>query len=103
MNCIIVDDDEMSRNAVSHLVSQIPYLNLAGVYTNAGEALPILNSRGVNLMLLDVEMPEINGLEFIKSLKKLPMTILVTSKKEYAIEAFEYSVIDYLVKPIPLE
>jgi len=103
MNCIIVDDDEMSRNALKHLVSQVPYLNLLGVYSKAGEALTALNSKEVDLMLLDVEMPDINGLEFIKSLKKPPLTILATSKKKYAIEAFEHNIVDYLVKPIALD
>lgn len=103
MNCIIVDDDEMSRNALKHLVSQVHYLNPIGLHANASEALTTLNSQKVNLMLLDIEMPDINGIEFIKSIKNPPLTILATSKKEYAIEAFECNVIDYLVKPIALD
>lgn len=103
MNCIIIDDDEMSRNAMQHLVSQVQFLNLSGVCTNAKEALSILNTSQVDLMLLDVEMPDISGLDLIKSLKKHPLTILATSKKEYAIEAFECNVIDYLVKPVSLD
>ncbi len=103
MNCIIVDDDELSRNALQHLVSQVPYLNLTGVYTKANEAMAILDEKGVDLMLLDIEMPEMTGLEFIKSLKKPPLTILVTSKQEYALEAFECNVIDYLLKPIAMD
>ncbi|MES2285839.1 MAG: LytTR family DNA-binding domain-containing protein [Bacteroidota bacterium] len=103
MNCIIIDDDEMSRNALKHLVSQVSYLNLIGVYTKASESLTVLNDKSVDLMLLDIEMPDINGLEFIKTIKEPPLTIFVTSKKEYAIEAFEYSIIDYLVKPILLD
>ncbi len=102
MNCIIVDDDEMSRNALKHLVSQVPYLNLIGTYASATEALTVLNRDAVDLMLLDIEMPDITGLEFIKSLQKPPLTILASSKKEYALEAFECSVIDYIVKPIAL-
>jgi two-component system LytT family response regulator len=104
MNCIIVDDEEMSRNAMKHLVAQIPFLNLIGIYCNAGETLNTLNSKSVNLMLLDIEMPDVNGLEFIRSLKNPPLTILATSKKEYAIEAFECNIIiDYLVKPIAID
>ena len=103
MNCIIVDDDEMSRNALEHLVSKIPFLVLTGVYTKASEALPIMNSKNVDLMLLDIEMPEISGIEFFKSLKSPPLTILATAKKEYALEAFECNIIDYLVKPIQLD
>lgn len=103
MNCIIVDDDEMSRTAVKHLVSQVSYLNLIGIYTKASESLTALNNKSVDLMLLDIEMPEINGLEFIKTIKEPPLTIFITSKKEYALEAFECNVIDYLVKPILLD
>ena len=103
MNCIIVDDDEMSRNAITHLVSQIPYLNMVGVCADAAEVLKALKEKNVDLMLLDIELPGISGIDLIKSLKKPPLTILVTSKKEYALEAFEYSVIDYLVKPIPVD
>lgn len=103
MNCIIIDDDEMSRNALKHLVSQVSYLNLTGVYTKASESLAVLDSRSVDLMLLDIEMPEINGFDFIKTIKEPPLTIFVTSKKEYAIEAFECNIIDYLVKPILLD
>jgi two-component system, LytTR family, response regulator len=103
MNCIIVDDDEMSRAALKHLISQIPYLELIGVYQDTAEALSALNEKKVDLMLLDIEMPGISGLEFIKGLKNPPLTILVTSKKEYALEAFECNVIDYLVKPILID
>lgn len=103
MDCIIVDDDEMSQKAMKHLVSQVPFLNLVGIYSNASEAIDALNKSNVDLMLLDIEMPVVNGLEFIKSLKNPPTTILATSKKDYAIEAFECNVIDYLVKPIAVD
>jgi DNA-binding LytR/AlgR family response regulator len=98
-----VDDDEMSQKAMSFLVSQVPFLNLVGTYSNAGEALNSLNNVKVDLMLLDIEMPNINGLEFVKSLKNPPLTILATSQKRYALEAFECNIIDYLVKPIALD
>ena len=103
MNCIIVDDEEMSRTAMKHLVSQVQYLKLVGICSNATEALNILTDNKIDLLLLDIEMPEMNGLQLIKSLKKPPLTILATSKKEYAIEAFECNVVDYLVKPIQLD
>lgn len=103
MNCIIIDDDEMSRNALKHLVSQVSYLKLIGVYSKASEALSDLDNKSVDLMLLDIEMPDINGLDFIKTIKAPPLTIFVTSKKEYALEAFECNIIDYLVKPILLD
>jgi DNA-binding LytR/AlgR family response regulator len=103
MNCIIVDDDEMSRNAMKHLVGRVQFMNLDGIYCNATEALNSLNSKKTDLMLLDIEMPDMSGIHLIKSLRKPPLTILVSSKKEYAIEAFECNVIDYLVKPLSLD
>jgi len=103
MNCIIIDDDEISRNTMKHLVAQVSFLNLSGICNNAKEAQELLNDLPIDLLLLDIEMPDISGLDFIKSLKKQPLTILVTSNKEHAIEAFEYNVIDYLVKPVSLD
>jgi DNA-binding LytR/AlgR family response regulator len=103
MNCIIVDDDGMSRNAVKHLVAQIPYLNLVGQASSSQEAINLLDNHKVDLLLLDIEMPEMSGLTLIKGLNKPPLIILITSKKEYALEAFEYNVVDYLLKPIALD
>ncbi len=103
MNCIIVDDVEMSRSGLKHLVTQVPYLKLNGVYSNAVEAMQALKNDAVELMFLDIEMPEVTGMDLIKSLRKPPLIILVTSSKEYALEAFEYNVVDYLVKPVTLD
>lgn len=103
MNCIVIDDEEMSRNAMKHLVSQVQFLNLSGIFSSAKEAIVTLNDSKVDLMLLDIEMPDLSGLELLKSLQKPPLTILATSKKEYAIEAFECNVVDYIVKPISLD
>lgn len=103
MNCIIVDDDEMSRMAMKHLVSQVQFLKLIGTCSSATEALNILNNEKIDLMLLDIEMPDMSGLELVNSLKAPPLTILATSKKDYAIEAFESNVIDYIVKPVLLD
>ncbi|MES2140588.1 MAG: LytTR family DNA-binding domain-containing protein [Bacteroidota bacterium] len=103
MNCIVVDDDEMSRNAMKHLVSQVQFISLVGTCCSGAGALNILNTNKIDLMLLDIEMPDMTGLELVKSLKAPPLTILTTSRKEYAIEAFECNVVDYLVKPILLD
>ena len=103
MNCIIVDDDGMSRNAVKHLVAQISSLSLVGQASSPQEAINLLDSNKVDLMLLDIEMPGMSGLTLLKNLNRPPLIILITSKKEYALEAFEYNVVDYLLKPIALE
>jgi two-component system LytT family response regulator len=102
MNCLIIDDDELSRNGIKHLASQIDYLNVIGTASNAIEGLSILNKKKVDLLFLDIEMPEMSGLELLKSLKKPPLTILASSKKEYALEAFEYNVVDYILKPVAI-
>lgn len=100
MDCLIIDDEEMSRNMVKHFVEQTESLNLIGMCSNAIEASNILNKRRVDIIFLDIEMPEMSGYELIKSLNDPPNVILITGKKEHAVEAFEYNVTDYLLKPL---
>lgn len=103
LNCMVVDDDEMSRLLVSQLIEKTDFLNLTHVLDNTIEASNILISEknnDVDLVFLDVEMPEMSGLELVKSLNNTYPIILITSKKDYAIEAFEGDVLDYIVKPI---
>lgn len=100
MNCIIVDDDVLARKAITKCIDRTDFLNLVGVCENAIDASNLLDDTAVDLIFLDVEMPEMTGMEFIKSLVDKPYIILTTSKKEYAAEAFEYEVTDYLVKPV---
>jgi two-component system, LytTR family, response regulator len=101
MNCLIVDDNKMARMATAQLVSQITHLNLVGECSNAMEAYNTVKNHEVDLLLLDIEMPEMTGLELTKNLgEKSPLIIFTTAKKDYAVEAFEMNVVDYLVKPI---
>ncbi|MBC7920500.1 MAG: response regulator transcription factor [Ferruginibacter sp.] len=100
MNCIIVDDEEMSRTIVKHFVEQTSSLQLLRVYKDAIEASNFLRENPVDLLFLDVEMPKMSGIDLLKVLTTRPEVILITSKTEHAVEAFEYSVTDYLVKPI---
>lgn len=100
MNCLIVDDDEMSRATIEHYVNQTEFLNLVGVCSNAIEASNVLKKENVDVLFLDVEMPEMSGLELLDAMSNGPKVILITSKEEYAVQAFEYSVTDYLLKPI---
>lgn len=103
MKCIIVDDNKMARMALKQLVSQVQGLDLIAECNDAAEALDVLNSSQVDLLLLDIEMPAMTGLDLIKKLgSSKPLIIFTTAKKEYAVEAFELNVIDYLVKPIAL-
>ena len=103
MKCIIVDDKKMARMALKQLVSQLSNVDLVAECNDAVEALDILNSSQVDLLLLDIEMPGMTGLDLIKKLGNTkPLIIFTTAKKDYAVEAFELNVIDYLIKPIAL-
>lgn len=102
MNCIIVDDDEASRKILSQLALQADSLNIVATFADPVEAVNILQKENVDLMFLDIEMPEMNGMEMLKSLSNRPKVILTTSHKEYALDAYELDVVDYLVKPITL-
>lgn len=102
MNCMIVDDEDISRKVVQHFVEKTESLTLKHLCENAIEAINILKKdNSVDILFLDVEMPEMTGLELIEALKSTSICIiLITSKMEYAVEAFEYNVTDYIIKPI---
>jgi DNA-binding LytR/AlgR family response regulator len=103
MKCIVVDDNKMARMALKQLVNQVPNLELVAECSDASETLSILNSNGIDLVLLDIEMPGMTGIDLIKKLgNKKPLIIFTTAKTDYAVEAFELNVVDYLVKPIAL-
>ena len=103
MNCIIVDDNKMARMALKQLVSQVPSLELVSECNDAQEALDTLDNTQIDLLLLDIEMPGMTGLDLTKKLgNSRPLIIFTTAKKDYAVEAFELNVVDYLVKPIAL-
>lgn len=103
MKCIIVDDNKMARMALKQLVLQIPVLELVAECNDATEALDALNTTQVELLLLDIEMPDMTGLDLIRKLgNNKPLIIFTTAKTDYAVEAFELNVVDYLVKPIAL-
>jgi two-component system, LytTR family, response regulator len=102
MDCIVIDDSKMARTAVKQLISQISFLNLKKECSSPVEAFNYLQTEDVDLIFLDVEMPEMTGIELIKNLKSRPIIILITSKREYAVEAFELNVADYLIKPVTM-
>ena len=101
MNILIVDDNKIARTTMKHLASQVKDLELVGECANAIDAHNLLREQPVDLILLDIEMPGMTGLELTKNLgSKKPIIIFTTSKKEYAAEAFELNVADYIVKPV---
>lgn len=101
MNCIIVDDDELSRRILEKFVERTGFLNLTNSLSSAIEAVNIVNSeQQIDLIFLDIEMPEMTGMEFLRSLNNLPQIIIISAKQKYALEAFEHDVTDYILKPI---
>jgi DNA-binding LytR/AlgR family response regulator len=102
MKCLIVDDNKMARMALKQMVTQIQHLDLVAECENAMDAYNQLAANQVDLIFLDIEMPDISGIDLIKKLgNKKPLIIFTTAKKDYAVEAFELNVVDYLVKPVP--
>jgi DNA-binding LytR/AlgR family response regulator len=101
MNTLIVDDNKIARTTMKQLASQVRDIVLAGECANAMDAYNLLQEKPVDLVLLDIEMPGMTGLELIRNMgKKRPVIIFTTSRKEYAVEAFELNVADYIVKPV---
>ena len=102
MKCLIVDDNTMARTVLRNMVKQIRELEICGEYAAAIDAFNHLQKESVDLLLLDVEMPGMSGLELIESLTNPPLVILITAKTDYAVQGFQLQVVDYLVKPITL-
>jgi DNA-binding LytR/AlgR family response regulator len=103
MNCLIVDDEQLAVDVIKEHVSRIPYLNLIGETNSAFEAIEILDNASVDLIFLDIQMPELTGIELLNSLSKKPLVIFTTAYPEYALESYEYNAVDYLVKPVSFE
>jgi len=103
MNCIIIDDEATARAIIAQLCTHIPNLNILEDFPNAMQAIKYLNQNEVELIFLDIHMPDFTGFDFIQAIKNPPKIILTTSDPKFAIEAFEYEcIVDYLVKPIVL-
>lgn len=99
--CIIVDDEQHAIDVLEHYVKQIPSLQLLASFTNPLQALELLNREKVDLLFLDIQMPEISGLDFIRAIQGRSKVILTTAYSEFVTEGFELEVEDYLLKPIP--
>ena len=101
--CIIVDDEELARVLLENYISRLPYLKLVGKCSNPIEALQFLQDQTIDLIFLDIQMPEMIGTDFLKSLSQKPTVVFTTAYAEYALEGYELNVIDYLLKPFPFE
>jgi DNA-binding LytR/AlgR family response regulator len=103
LKCIVIDDEPLAIDLIGDFCSKIYYLDLLGKFTDPFQAYKVLNENKVDLVFIDIRMPQISGIDFIKSLYNPPMIIFITAYKEYALEGFEYNAVDYLVKPFAFD
>ena len=103
LKCLIIDDEPIARKLIQEYLEEIDFLELAGVAENPLKATGLINSMDVDLIFLDINMPKMNGIEFLRSVSNLPMVIMTTAYGQYALDGFELAVVDYLVKPFSLE
>jgi len=103
MRCVILDDEPFAHDVLKHYIEQTPGMKLVAQFRNSVEAFEYLERNAVDLLFLDIEMPLINGISFLKALKQKPKTIFTTAFKDYAFEGFELGVQDYLLKPFSYE
>jgi len=101
--CIIVDDEPSARKLLKEFIGKINFLELAAVCENPIKASTILGSGDIDVMFLDVNMPRMNGIQFLKSMSSAPISIITSAYSEYALEGFDLNVMDYLVKPFSFE
>lgn len=103
ITCLIVDDESLAQDLIENHLSKIPNMQVVGKLHTAVECIGFLAKNKVDLLFLDVEMPDLTGLELLKALKDPPLTILITAYSEYALDSYEYNVVDYLLKPVKFD
>jgi len=103
MRCVILDDEPFAHDVLKHYIEQTPGMKLVAQFRNSVEAFEYLERNPIDLLFLDIEMPLINGISFLKALEQKPKTIFTTAFKDYAFEGFELGVEDYLLKPFSYE
>ena len=103
LKCIVLDDEPLAIHLLEDHINKVPFLQLAGSFNNPMEALVSLNNDPVDLVFLDIQMPQLNGVQFMQLLQNRAQVIITSAYQEYAIDGFEHNVIDYLLKPISFE
>jgi len=103
INCVIIDDEPLAREGLANYVREVDFLTLSGTGENPLELLPLLDRQTIDLVFLDIQMPKMNGIEFLKILQKPPMVVITTAYPSYALEGFQLNVLDYLLKPVTFE
>jgi DNA-binding LytR/AlgR family response regulator len=103
MRCLIVDDEPLAQQVMEEFAGRVPFLEIVGKCASATEAIEILRNTSIDLIFLDIHMPRLSGLDFIRSLINPPQFILVTAYSEYALQGFNVNATDYLMKPVPFD
>jgi DNA-binding LytR/AlgR family response regulator len=103
IQCAVVDDEPLAREVISRFIARVPFLQLVAECANAIQAMALVQQQEIDLLFMDIQMPELLGTEFIKILRHPPKVILTTAYPEYALEGYELDVVDYLLKPIQFE
>ena len=103
ITCLVIDDEPVARKGIAGYVNQTPFLELRGTCKSALEAIEVLQDQPVDLLFLDIQMPDLTGTELVRSLENPPAVIFTTAYRDYAIEGFELNALDYLVKPISFQ
>ena len=100
MNCLIVDDEPIAVDVIKAHLEKIPFVNKVAKTTSAFEAIEIINNKAIDVVFLDIQMPELTGIELLNSLKHQPLIIFTTAYPDYAIKSYDFDAVDYLMKPI---
>ncbi|HLI93473.1 MAG TPA: LytTR family DNA-binding domain-containing protein [Puia sp.] len=103
LRCLAVDDEPLALQLLTDYIRKVPFLDLVATATDAFEAARVLQEKQVDLLFIDIQMPGLTGLQFIQSLAKRPMVIIITAYKKFAPEGFDLDVVDYLVKPVGMD
>ena len=103
IQCLIIDDEPLAHRVIERYSEKVPFIEIAGKCTNAIEAIEILHNQKIDVVFLDINMPRLSGMEFLKSLKSPPLVIITTAYAEYAVQGFDLNVVDYLMKPFSFE
>jgi DNA-binding LytR/AlgR family response regulator len=103
IRCLIIDDEPLAQRVIERYVENIPFLDIVKKCSNAIEAIDVLHNLEVDLLFLDINMPKLSGMDFLKTLKNPPLVIVTTAYAEFAIQGYELDVVDYLMKPFAFE
>jgi len=103
IRCLIVDDEPLARGLLTEYIAKLDFLELVGACPNPLQAMEYLDKQAIDLLFLDIQMPELTGISFLKTLERKPCVILTTAYSQYALESYELDVMDYLLKPITFE